>query len=263
MNITFWMKTFLYNILPNRYGYWRSLQRYADPEYVHQRDKHPVRNKHHGQGGWKQKNDGTLNYRDYADYDEYVIHQKQKFDEILKIKGGFSKNFIFRDRLKFYARFKNLQHLLPPTASIICLGARQGTEVEVFRDLGFKKAYGIDLNPGPNNPYVREGDFMNIDTPTTSIDLLYTNCVDHAFNLEQFFTEHARVIKENGYALYDIACAEDVGGAFEAVSWDSEEAIFTIMLRYFKRVVRVETEGHWKWILMQGKRDLVAEDQSL
>ncbi len=257
----FWIKSYLYKVIPisGGYGYYRYLHRYTDPNYDFKRDKHPVRYKHSGQEGWRKQKEQGITYRDYTNYEEYVIHQKQKFDEMLKIEGGFSMKSIVKHRLKFYARFKYLYNILSPTASIVCLGARQGTEVEVFRDLGFKNVYGIDLNPGPNNPYVREGDFMKLDNPTSSIDLIYTNCLDHAFDLRNFFIEHARVIKEDGYVLYDVAIQIAGGGAFEAVSWEDEEDIFKMMLDYFNHVIHVETERDWKWILMQGKRKVKSD----
>ena len=76
----------------------------------------------------------------------------------------------------------------------MCCGARQGTEVEVLRDLGFRSAYGIDLNSGPENPYVVPGDFMKLDAEDGSLDLIYSNCLDHAFDLPALAAEHARAI---------------------------------------------------------------------
>ena len=258
MHLKFWFKTALYYYTPGGYGYVRRLRKFHDPDYVYSRDKHSVRDKHHIQSGWKKQTQNDFHYRDYKDYDEYVNHQSQKFEEILKIRGGFTNRVIAAYRYKFYRRFRYLPGLLPKSAQIICAGARQGTEVEVFWDLGFKNAYGIDLNPGPDNKFVRTGDFIHMENPDSTVDLIYCNAVDHAFDLESFFSEHARVIKPNGYALYDIALQqedEQQPGAFEAVGWKSEEALFLLMLKYFKRVVKVETEPGWKWMLLQGKAD--------
>ena len=105
--------------------------------------------------------------RDYANYQEYLTHQKLKLDEMVKMKGGFSNFDIFDYRLKFYVRFRPLTKLLPLDAAILCCGARQGTEVDVLRDLGFTKAHGIDLNPGASNPLVSLGDMMKLTMPTT------------------------------------------------------------------------------------------------
>lgn len=224
-----------------------------NPNHVHSRDKHSVRYKHHGQGGWKTHKEDGFHYRDYEDYDEYLTHQVQKFDEMLKAKGGFAGREIASYRYKFYRRFRYLPAFLPNSAHILCAGARQGTEVEVLRDLGFSNAYGIDLNPGPDNKLVRVGDFMHLQNEDSSLDMIYCNAVDHAFNLDSFFAEHARAIRPNAYALYDIAIGE--GGAFEAVEWKSEEAVFMLMLKYFKKAIKVETEHDWKWVLLQGKKN--------
>jgi Methyltransferase domain len=253
----FWAKTFLHLVTPGGFGYIRTLRAGRDASYVHERDKHQVRHKHHGRGGWKTEKDGSLVKRNYASYDEYLTHQKLKLDEMVKMKGGFSNFDIFDYRLKFYARFRSLTKLLPLTAKILCCGARQGTEVDVLRDLGFSNARGIDLNPGGGNPLVTAGDMMKLDLPNESLDLLYTNCVDHAFDLDQMISEHARVLKTDGYLLYDIGInIEEGGGPFEAISWDRSEEVVLRLLKSFRAVIRIERERQWLWILVQGKLDV-------
>jgi len=256
MYLKFWLKTAFYRCFPDGYGHLHHLYKFRDPNYIYSRDKHSVRNKHHGKGSWKPQKQGDFFYRNYKDYQEYVYHQKQKFHEILKIRGGFKYRDIAAFRHRFYRRFRHLPAFLPKSAHILCAGARQGTEVQVLHDIGFKNAYGIDLNPGPDNKLVRIGDFMHLDNPDSSLDMIYCNSLDHAFDLESFFSEHARVIKPNGYVLYDIALQEDrvsKAGAFEAVRWKSEEALLLLMLKYFKKLVKVETEPCWKWLLLKGK----------
>jgi len=245
MNLIFWIKSFgsLFT------GYNRSLKKYRDIKYDHKLDKHPVRNKHHGTGGWKEKKTGGLQYRDYDSYEEYITHQRQKFDEIVKMGGGFKTKDLFFYRIKFYKRFRILSKYLPKKSKILCAGARQGTEVEVLRDLGYNSAYGVDLNPGPNNELVEYGDFMKLNIPNESLDMVYSNSIDHAIDIEKFFKEHARVLKPNGYVLYDIAIQK--GGAFEAVEWDSDETVFQIMKKYFKTVVEQKKEKNWKWLLLK------------
>ncbi|MCX6957068.1 MAG: methyltransferase domain-containing protein [Verrucomicrobiae bacterium] len=255
----FWLKTALHLLTPGGYGYIRKLRRQQDAAYQHERDKHEVRLKHHGEGGWKVEKEGDVLKRDYANYEEYLTHQKQKLEEMLKMKGGFSNWDICEFRLKFYQRFKHLVSLLSPEALILCCGARQGTEVEVLHDLGFKNAYGIDLNPGPDNRVVRVGDFMKLQEATNSIDLLYTNCVDHSFDLEEMMKEHVRVLKPDGFLLYDMGTnmEEGSGGPFEAVSWDHTENLVIRLLQQFQKLIRAERDdafgGAWLWVLLQGK----------
>ncbi len=130
--LKFWLKTIFYFFSPSR-----PLSQFRDPNYIHAQDKHLIRKKHHGKSGWKKQNQGDFQYRDYMDYKEYLTHQKQKFNEILKMKGGFSNRYITSKRLDFYRRFHELSKYLPKSAHILCAGARQGTEVEVLRNLGF------------------------------------------------------------------------------------------------------------------------------
>jgi SAM-dependent methyltransferase len=255
MYLKFWLKTVLYYYLPGGYGYARRLRKFRDPNYVYGRDECSVRGKHCTKGRWSKQNQRGFYYRDYKDYQEYVSHQSRKLDVMLKM-GVFTNRAIAAYRSKFYRRFHYLPAFLPRSAHILCAGARQGTEVEVLRDIGFKNAYGIDLNPGPDNKFVRLGDFMHLENPDSSVDMIYCNAIDHAFDIESFFCEHARVIKPAGYVLYDIAVwnKETQGhGPFEAAGWKSREALFLSMLKYFKKVIKVETEPLWMWVLLQGK----------
>jgi SAM-dependent methyltransferase len=248
----FWGKSVLYRVVPGGVGYYRRLGRYRDLGYVHERDCAPVRGKHRAGQGWR-SSAGAVTYRDYASYDEYLAHQRSKFDEILKLRGGFSNRDVWHYRVRFYDRFKFLPSVLPSAAQIVCLGARQGTEVEVLRDLGFTCAYGLDLNPGPDNPYVRTGDFLHLAEATASVDLVYSNAVDHAFDLDAFFAEHARVIKPEGYALYDLFLGDDAAGAFESVHFADDRTVILTMLKYFRTIARIVDDGQWKWILLKGK----------
>lgn len=252
----FWTKTFLHLVTPGGYGSIRKLRAGRDATYNHERDKHEVRKKHHGQGGWKAGEEEGFKKRDYASYEEYTTHQKLKLEEMVKIKGGFSNFDIFDYRLKFYARFRHLKGRLPRDARILCCGARQGTEVEVLRDLGFHQATGIDLNPGPDNPLVSSGDMMHLEAPNDSLDLIYTNCVDHAFDLDSMLAEHARALKPTGFLLYDIGINMEAGGGpFEAISWQHTEDVVLRMLGTFQSLVHVERDSQWLWVLVGEKRE--------
>jgi len=251
---------------PFSYGHYRKMRKYRALSYNFERDKHPLRNKHYGKEGWKPDltvTDKSLHYRDYSSYEEYVTHQAQKFNEILKLQGGFDNKTILGYRKMFYGRFRYLTSFLEKSATILCLGARQGTEVEVLRDLGYKNAMGLDLNPGPENPYVQQGDFMALEYPSDSVDMVYSNCVDHAFNIDKFFEEHVRVLKPNGLALYDIAIQSTGGGAFEAVEWKSEEAVFLTALNHYRKMLKLESEVEWKWIFIASEVILIKLSQAL
>lgn len=247
------VKNVLHLLTPGGWGYQRTLRRLRDPSYDLARDMHPVRRKHYGQEGWRPELDTRgFRRRDYDSYDEYLLHQQQKFTELLKLGLVRGNRSVAAARRRFYSRFRHLVTLLPRDARILCAGARDGTEVEVLRDLGFRRAIGIDLNPGPGNTLVRRGDFQALDLPDDSLDLLYSNSLDHAFDLEALFEEHARVVKPTGYVLYDVPRgAAESGGAAESYGWEREDDVLRLALSRFARLVRLETAGGWKWMLLR------------
>lgn len=249
----FWLKCLLYRWTPGGWGYYRKLAKLKDLTYDHDKEKHPVRHKHTGSSGWKEETSGeeAFVYRDYEDYQEYVDHQKVKFDEMIKAGMGFDPKTVGEMRTRFFRRFRWLPYHLNKRAIIVCAGARQGTEVEVLHDIGFCEAYGTDLNPGLDNPWVRLGDFMQMDEDDSSVDFIYCNAIDHVLDVDQFLAEQARVIRPDGYAMYEVMVGTE-GGAFEAVEWSSDKALFQKLLEYFDDVVRVNTEAHWRWILLKG-----------
>jgi ubiquinone/menaquinone biosynthesis C-methylase UbiE len=69
--------------------------------------------------------------------------------------------------------------------------------VRAFRALG-AMALGIDLNPGPSNPIVLEGDFHRLPFADAVFDLVYTNVLGHAFDLHALGREVCRVLKPAG-----------------------------------------------------------------
>jgi SAM-dependent methyltransferase len=77
------------------------------------------------------------------------------------------------------------------------LGARFGTEVKAFHDLG-SFAVGIDVRTGERNKFVLQGDFHDIQFPAATVDIVFTNSLDHAFDFEKVIQEIRRVLKPSG-----------------------------------------------------------------
>jgi len=248
----FWLKTCLYRFFPGGWGYYRKLSSLKDETYVHERDRPAVREKHTGSSGWKAGPElsGEFVYRDYDDYNEYVEHQTVKFDEMLKAGEAFTPKVVSSIRRQFFRRFRQLPFFVNRNAKILCAGARQGTEVEVLWDLGYKNAFGTDLNPGPDNVWVQPGDFMNIDAADNSIDVVYCNAIDHVRDMDDFLKEQVRVIRDDGFAIYE-CIPQTKGGAFEAVEWKSDSALMRKMLEYFGRIVWMETESRLMWFMLK------------
>ena len=88
-------------------------------------------------------------------------------------------------------------------------------------------AIGIDLNPGQDNAYVLPGDFQRIVFPDGSIDAIYTNALDHAFDLEGIVGEVRRLLRPNGLFIADVLLGYEEGfiaGEFEATHWANSQS---------------------------------------
>lgn len=165
--------------------------------------------------------------RRYPDYETYLAHQRLKLD-------AFRPSSIERHDRRFFAALRERLAGLPVSLAgqrVLCLAARQGTEVRAFIDAG-AFAIGIDLNPGRENGYVVTGDFHALQFATGTVDLVYTNSLDHAFELDRVFAEVNRVLTPGGRLLLEIAGGSERGGPYESLSWPSVDAFLDRVTPY-------------------------------
>ena len=130
---------------------------------------------------------------------------------------------ISHDRRFFQALTDRLAAMREPFhgRSVLCLAARQGSEVRAFIDRG-AFAVGIDLNPGPSNRWVVVGDFHDLQFADGSIDYVYTNSLDHAFDLDRIIAEVRRVLRDGGAFIVEANTSDGDGahaGPYEATVW--------------------------------------------
>lgn len=241
MTLRFFVKTALYRTAPFLFRRYRSLHRQRKtiepPLSVIDDD------------AWKSR--GSLRVRDYATYDEYIRHQSSKFAGMLARKGGFSGRILAKNRRMFRRHFLLATPFLSPDGKIVCAAARDGTEVEVWRDMGFREAIGFDLFPGPDNPFVITGDFHNMPFEDGTLDLLYCNSLDHSLDLDKFFQEAFRVLKPGALALIDLADQEEGAGRWEAIEWGCAQDVLDIALKRFSSIVSTRQDGIWKSTLLR------------
>jgi len=114
-------------------------------------------------------------------------------------------------RFKDYFETCGLLGLLPPASgsSILCLGARLGTEVRALRELGYARAIGVDLYP--LSDLVEFGDFHNLHHDDDSFDGVYSNSLDHCYELKKVLLEAERVLKPNGVMVLNIGVKTGMG----------------------------------------------------
>lgn len=155
-------------------------------------------------------------------YKFYLFHQKLKtFFRLQKLKDSYDT------RLKrFEDEFKNIEYL--GVKKILCIAARLGTEVHALRNLNYD-AIGIDIFVTKNNKYVHYGEFEKIPYENKIFDAIYTNSVDHIYNIEKTVNEIDRVLKTGGYLLINLMKGIDEGfnmaGTFESLAWKKRSDI--------------------------------------
>ncbi len=166
--------------------------------------------------------DGDFARRRYDSYDEYIQHQASKLAGV----ADRLRETEARDFDQFLERFSACRPLAE-MRSVLCLGARLGTEVRALHRLGHF-AVGIDVNPGDENPYVLPGDFHGLVFPDGSVDAVFTNALDHVFDLERMIGETKRVLRPGGILLaeFELGFGEGhVPGDFEATHWKNADVL--------------------------------------
>lgn len=179
----------------------------------------------------------------FPTYDDYVYLQGSKarrLKEVLlagkeKTRNGFIRVF---EMLK--------AHCLPE--AFLCLGARCGSENEAAEICGFEGSVGIDLHPVGEK--VIQADWHNLPFDDRSFRNIFTNSIDHCFDLEKMEKEIARVMKEDGCFILQIPDKEAwktipvvqrMGKGFEALFWDRSVDVVNHFQKYgfFWKVVDV------------------------
>ena len=137
--------------------------------------------------------DSILYRREYGSYREYLTLQGSKLANkpgtVAKIDAGISGAVL--------KTVGAIREQLPASGNVLCLGARLGGEVEGFIAAGYF-AVGIDINPGEGSRHVLLGDFHQLDFPDSSVDIIFTNSLDHVYDMKKLLGEVYRVLKPGG-----------------------------------------------------------------
>ena len=171
---------------------------------------------------WTQPAEG-FSKRSYQKYQDYLEHQKAKL--ALHQFGDYDAKFHQALSERLAASGINWKG-----RTVLCLAARLGTEVRAFLDAGCF-AVGIDLNPGAQNPHVLYGDFHALQFPDGSVDCVFTNSLDHAFDIARIATEMRRVLKPGGLLIVEALKGQREGaqpGFFESFWWGSIDELVSV-----------------------------------
>ena len=171
--------------------------------------------------------------RSYDSYEDYLEHQKAKLET--HEFGQYDDEF----RRALGERLTTLD-LDWSGRTVLCLAARIGTEVKAFLDLGCF-AIGIDLNPGEENRYVVHGDFHDLQYAPGSVDVVYTNSLDHAFDIDRIAKEVVKVLKPSGLLIVEASKGRDDGvnpGFFESFFWKNLDELIHVFENAGLKVTR-------------------------
>lgn len=200
-----------------------------------------------------------LIHKDYNSYKEYIKHQRAKTD-IPSFRQWLNDNVQARYS-RFLVRLKPLKNIIQGV-KILCLGARFGEEVRALHKLGFTETVGIDLNPGDDNKYVIKGDFHDLSFPDDSFDGIYTNCLDHAYDLRKISVEAHRVLRPGGILAIGITfldwdrakCEKHFRkkDKHECLLWESADDV-VVEFKEFNEVRRFPdpSDNNWMFIILK------------
>jgi SAM-dependent methyltransferase len=173
----------------------------------------------------------------YRNYQEYLDHQasklKNNFSEVIQKNHEYQK-IVYRRYADFFSWRGQ---------SVICLGARLGGEVEAFKRMG-AVAIGIDIEPGISNKHVLYGDFHETNFADRSFDFVFSNCIDHVFDLDKFLKEIFRLLKSDGIGILEVAVQK--AGEYETIDTQDITFIKQQINRYFKIKFEKPINNGWQ-----------------
>jgi SAM-dependent methyltransferase len=131
----------------------------------------------------------------YNSYDDYLEHQATKAKTpkwIAKLQEDRKKRLDW-----FKKQFSLIMDRIPIAGlrKVLCLGARFGEEVISLKKLGIS-AVGIDIEACL--PHVVVGDMNNLKG-YRNLDMIYTNAMDHCWDIDSFIKGIKTALKPGGY----------------------------------------------------------------
>jgi SAM-dependent methyltransferase len=91
----------------------------------------------------------------------------------------------------------------PQAGAILCVGCRNGFELDEFRARGYDVVVGIDLFS--QRPDIRVMDMHDMTFPDDSFDVVYaSHALEHSYHVEKVVLEIARVAKEGAVVAVEV-----------------------------------------------------------
>ena len=160
------------------------------------------------------------------DYEEYKRKQWKNIDRIYELKL-FSKHVDIIEQL-----LPNITNL--EKKKVLCVGARYGIEVEVFKQLGFSNITAVDIYPRAD--FIIKGDMHQLPFSDNCFDIIYSHhSLDHALFPQKALDQFYRVSRNNAFWVLSIPYNDF--GPEEAIDFDSPDEIKQTLDNYSHKIV--------------------------
>jgi SAM-dependent methyltransferase len=189
-----------------------------------------------------ENNTGFLQ-RKYKDTAEYLSHQKSKLKIVKNVLDDS-----YEERVTSFMEEFSLAKV-QKTQSVLCLGSRDGAEVDAVRRMG-ALGIGIDLEYPSQSPFVHYGNFHEIPYPENCFDFVYTNTLDHLEDPSVLFAEIKKVLKPSGQFIGRILKGVDEGfnlkGSHESFVWKTKDQLINLIEENgFKLKFKANEDSDW------------------
>jgi len=195
---------------------------------------------------FRSQGEGLPLRRNYKSYEEYLRHQAEKLPKMLPQieRSDLEYETIIRERYREVADFSG--------KNVLCVCARLGGEVRGFKALG-ALAIGIDIQPGEHNAHVLYGDLHKLQFPDGVFDAVFTNSIDHVYELDLFAKEIGRVMRPDALFYAEIAEAPPTG--YEVLDTSDIRPFIARLLLFFdiawqRKITNITTYVHWSGSLL-------------
>ncbi len=155
---------------------------------------------------------------------------------------------------RYEVMIKALEELgVKDKSGVLCVGCRNGCELDAFERAGFIDVRGIDLVSTDRRILVM--DMGKMEFPDNSFSVVYAgDSLEHAYDLEQAVAEFCRVVKEGGVIAVEMPIKYETNqiDRWDVGSGAGLRALFAPHVRELKTRWREEQPGRIRVIFQVG-----------
>lgn len=126
-------------------------------------------------------------------------------------------------------------------SDILCIGCRNTSEIDYFRQKGAKSVIGIDLFS--ESPDVMVMDMHQLTFEDNSFDLVYSShSLEHSYNHKKVIHEIVRVLRPHGTVVVEVPVRFEARGA-DLIDFDNPNNLYAAFEPFVAKVVWSKETG--------------------